>query len=191
MNEAARPNTVTSGPVSNEGGDVIEKNEETILGRVDRYLETFLYYTSAGLLIAISCAVFYVVVARYFFDDPPLWAEDAPRVFFLWMVYLAIAVATKRGQNIRVTHFIDKFPARARLVTEIIMHILVLIMLAVLFWYAFPVLRLQAGGTMLSTGWSYVWAYIPLPLGCVLMTLYQVKLMLRSIEHYRSRRQGA
>ncbi len=168
-----------------------EKNGDTTLKRVDRYLEFFLYYTSAALLIAISCAVFYVVVARYFFNAPPLWAEDAPRVFFLWMVYLAIAVATKRGQNIRVTHFIEKFPAKARVVTEVFMHSLVLIMLAVLFWYAFPVLRLQAGGTMLSTGWSYVWAYIPLPLGCVLMTLYQVRLLLRGIDDYKSGRWGA
>ncbi len=158
--------------------------------RLDDFLESGLYYLSAGLLIIVACMVFYAVLLRYVFNEPPLWAEDAPRVFFLWMTYIGIAVATKRGQNIRVTHFIDKFTPLPRMVLEVFMHVLVLIMLVVLFWYAFPVLRLQMGGAMLSTGWSYAWPYAALPVGCVLMLFYQSRLMIRAVLNYKESRMG-
>lgn len=158
-----------------------------VLRRADELLEKALYYTSALLMVMVACTVFYAVVLRYVFNEPPLWAEDAPRVFFLWMTYIGIAVATKRGQNIRVTHFIDMVPPGPRLVLETFMHILVLIMIATLFWYSFPVLKLQLGGNMLSTGWSYAWPYSALPVGCVLMTFYQSRLMLRAIGDYQRR----
>ena len=95
--------------------------------------------------------MFISVTLRYVFNEPPLWADEAPRAFFLWMTYLGIAVATKQGKNIRVTHFIDKVSAKPRVFLETFMHCLVLIMLGALVWYNIPILNLQSGGSMLST----------------------------------------
>lgn len=167
------------------------EENEPLLERLDRWLEQSLFYVAAVLLLITSVAVFYAVMLRYVFNEPPLWAEEAPRVFFLWMTYIGIAVATKRGQNIRVTHFIDKIPARPRLYLETFMHIMVLIMIAVLFWYNFPILKLQAGGVMLSTGWNYLWPYSALTVGCVLMFFYQARLMIGTIRTYRHASSGA
>jgi TRAP-type C4-dicarboxylate transport system permease small subunit len=167
------------------------ESSTTILARLDAWLDRLLYNLSGMLLIVIACTVLYAVFLRYILNEPPLWAEDAPRVFFLWLTYLGVAVATRRGENIRVTHFIDKFPPLPRLIIETFMHLLVLLMLAVIFYWSFPVLELQMGGTMLSTGWSYAWSYVPLPTGCALMLLYQSRLMIRSIRAYREATSGA
>ena len=156
------------------------------LQALDALVETILHYLSGILLIIIASAVFYAVAMRYVFNEPPLWADEAPRAFFLWMVYIGVAVATKRGQNIRVTHFIDKFTPLPRLVLETFMHILVLVMLVTLVWFNFPIIRLQSGGSMLSTGWSFIWLYAPLTVGSALMILYQARLMLRSFVDYRA-----
>jgi len=155
------------------------------LRRLDRWIETALYYFAGLLLVIIAGIVFYSVVMRYVFNDPPLWADEAPRALSLWMVFIGVAVATKRGRNIRVTHFIDKFPARPRVYFETFMHVLVLIMLGGLIWYNMPVLRLQTGGTMLTTGWSYWWVYAPVSVGSILMLLYQSRLMINTIINYR------
>ena len=158
----------------------------SLLRKADRAIEMTLYYASGLLLITIASAVFYAVLMRYVFNEPPLWADEAPRAFFLWMTYLGIAVATKRGQNIRVTHFIDKFAPMPRLILELVMHALVLIMLVTLIWYNMPVIQLQSGGKMLSTGWSFIWLFAPLTVGCVLMLAYQARLVLRSIANYQN-----
>ena len=164
--------------------------EGGVLKRLDDLLEKALYYASGILLIIIATAVFYAVTMRYVFNEPPLWADEAPRAFFLWMTYLGIAVATKRGQNIRVTHFIDKVAAKPRMILETFMHILVLIMLATLVWFNMPILKLQSGGSMLSTGWSFVWLYAPVSVGSLLMLFYQSRLMIRTVLDYRARTQG-
>ena len=156
-----------------------------VLKKIDDLLEKALYYISGILLIIIATIVFTAVVMRYAFNEPPLWADEAPRVFFLWMTYLGIAVATKQGRNIRVTHFIDKIAPKPRVILETFMHCLVLIMLATLIWYSFPILKLQAGGSMLSTGWSWLWLYTPVTVGSILMLFYQFRLMIASYQQYK------
>jgi TRAP-type C4-dicarboxylate transport system permease small subunit len=156
------------------------------LQRFDHLFEKALYYISGFLLLTIASSVFYSVTMRYVFNEPPLWADEAPRAFFLWMTYLGVAVATKRGQNIRVTHFIDKFSPKPQVILETFMHTLVLIMLCTLVWYNFPILELQMGGSMLSTGWSFVWLYAPVSVGSVLMLFYQSRLMILTLLNYQA-----
>ena len=163
-----------------ELGSIIET-----LRKLDEFLEKALHYISGLLLMTIATIVFVAVVMRYVFNEPPLWADEAPRVFFLWMTYLGIAVATKRGRNIRVTHFIDKFAPKPRVILETFMHCLVLIMLGTLIWYSIPILKLQAGGSMLSTGWSFLWLFTPVTVGSILMLFYQTRLMISTIQTYK------
>ena len=160
------------------------------LHRLDKAIETILSYAAGLLLVAIAGMVFYSVVMRYVFNEPPLWADEAPRALSLWMVFIGVAVATKRGRNIRVTHFIDMMAPRPRVYFETFMHILVLIMLAALLWLNIPILQLQSGGKMLTTGWSYWWVYAPVSVGAALMLLYQSRLMIRTIITYRESRAG-
>ncbi len=157
-----------------------------VLARADILLDRVLYYLSSLLLMAIATAVMYTVIARYVFNAAPLWAEEAPRVFFLWMTYLGIAVATRRGQNIRVTFFVEKMRPKPRFILDMFMHVCVLIMLVSLLWYVWPLIDLNLKGTMLSTGWSNAVSWFPLPIGAALMLLYQIRLMIVSYHQYRS-----
>lgn len=160
-------------------------DRDTTLTRLDRVLDGLLYGFSAVLLVVIAVAVFYSVFARYVLQLPPLWAEEAPIVFFLWMTFAALAVATRRGENIKVTFFIERFGPTSRLVLELVMHALVIVMICVIFRFSFPIIELQLRGTMLSTGWSNAVSWFPVPIGMVLMALYQITLVRRSIRLYR------
>ena len=157
------------------------------LYKLDNLIEQILYYISGCLLLVMATGIFYSVSMRYLLSEPPLWSDEAPRAFFLWLTYIGIIVATKRGQNIRVTHFIDKVPAFPRVIIETVMHVLVLIMLFSLVWYNMPVIKLQLGGKMLSTGWSFVWVYLPVSVGCTLMFFYQTRLMIKTISIYNDK----
>ncbi|PPR78758.1 MAG: hypothetical protein CFH01_00817 [Alphaproteobacteria bacterium MarineAlpha2_Bin1] len=149
--------------------------------KADEILDKFLYYCSSFLLIILSFAVIYTVFTRYVFNMSPAWAEDAPRVFFLWLTYLGIAVATRRGENIRVTFFIEKLSHKKRFYLDIFMHVCILIMVSVLFWYSWPLVSLNFKTVMLSTGWPNAVSWLPLPIGCFLILIYQTKIMVKSI----------
>ena len=154
--------------------------------RFDHGVEMFLYYASAALLLAIATLVIFIVFMRYFFALSPIWGEDVPRILFIWMTYLAIAVATKRGQNLRVTFIIEKLAPRPRLVLELAMHVIVIAMIATIAWHSWPVIQLNMGMRQLSTGWSQVVSFIPFTLAAVLMIVYTLQLMRKAVRDYHA-----
>lgn len=154
--------------------------------RLDRALELALYYASAALMLALAGVILYSVAARYFFNAAPGWSEEVPRVIFLWVTYLAIAVAVRRGQSLRITILLHRLPPRARLALEMLMHLSIFVMLAFLFLHNLPVIELNRGSRMLATQWPDAVRYWPLSVGCVLIGLYQLRLVLRSWRDYKA-----
>jgi TRAP-type C4-dicarboxylate transport system permease small subunit len=153
--------------------------------RLDRALELAIYYASAALMLALTLVILYAVVARYFFNAAPAWSDEVPRVIFLWCTYLAIAVAVKRGQSLRVTFVLDRLPPLVRLWLEMFMHGSIFVMLAFLLWNNMPVIELGRQTKMLATQWSDAVRFWPLSVGCVLIGLYQIRLVLLSFADYR------
>ncbi len=145
-------------------------------------IEKIQFYAAGLALLAITGVMLYTVMMRYFFSRAPLWGEDVPRVIFVWLTLLSAGVAIRLGLNIRVTSFVDRMPPELRRWTEVTMHLIVLAMLAVFFWFSFPIIELGLGGTMLSTGWSEAVLSLPLPIGAAIMFVYQA---LRLAEAWR------
>ena len=162
------------------------QGEQGAMSRFNRSVERVLFQIVGVLLLLVLAGVFYNTIARYFFNRPELWSEAAPRVFYLWMTYLAVAVGTKRGANIRVTFFIDKMEPLRRLLLEVVMHALVMIMIVTVVWHNFPLLRLGLRGTMLATGWSNVVSFLPLTVGGVFILFYQALLIPKAFAAYRA-----
>jgi TRAP-type transport system small permease protein len=161
---------------------------KSIIARADRALELAIYYGSALLMLALTGVILYAVVMRYFFNAAPSWSEEVPRVLFLWVTYLAIAVAVKQGRSLRVTFLLDRLPPLARLWLEQFMHVAIFVMLGFLVWHNVPVIELNRGTRMLATQWSDALRYWPLSVGCVLIALYQLRLVVRSFADYRAAR---
>lgn len=155
-----------------------------MIKRADRALELLLYYASALLMLALTGVILYTVVARYFFNAAPSWSDEVPRVIFLWVTYLAIAVAVKRGQSLRVTFILERIPPLPRMLLEMFMHLSIFVMLAFLVWHNLPVIELGRQTKMLATQWSDATRFWPLSVGCVLIAFYQIRLVLRTMEQY-------
>lgn len=152
-----------------------------------RVLETLIYWLSALLMIALTVVILYAVVARYFFNAAPAWSDEVPRVIFLWGTYIGIALAARRGQSLKVTFVLDRLPPLGKLSLEMFMHLSIFVMLAFLLWFNAPVIELGRQTRMLATQWSDSVRFWPLSVGCVLIGLYQVRLVLVSIAEYRGR----
>lgn len=147
--------------------------DEGVLARFDRWLDWLLYHASAILLVVTAVAVIYTVVARYAFAASPIWSEEAPRVLFLWLSYLGVAVATRRGHNLRVTFIVDRFSPGVRALIEVVMDALVIVMLATLLYFNWRIVVFASGTRMVSTGWSNAVSFLPLTVGGGFMLLFQ------------------
>jgi len=138
-------------------------------------------WIAAGLiLLALTALILYATFARYLFRAAPVWGEDVPRILFVWLTFIGAGAAIALGLNIRVTALVVRLPPGARRAVEVAMHALVLVMLAVLFWWSIPIVRLKMNVPITSTGWPAGLFALPLPIGCVLMGWFQFRLLLRA-----------
>ena len=158
-----------------------------MLEKAVRALEALIYWASALLMLALTAVILYAVVARYFFNAAPAWSDEVPRVIFLWGTYIGIALAARRDQSLRVTFVLERLPPLGRLWLEMFMHVSIFVMLAFLLWFNVPVIDLGRQTKMLATQWSDAIRFWPLSVGCVLIGLYQVRLVLKSIQEYHGR----
>ena len=158
-----------------------------MLERTVRAVEAAIYYASAALMLSLTGVILYAVVARYFFNAAPAWSDEVPRVLFLWGTYVGIALAARRDKNLRVTFLLERLPPLGRLWLEMFMHVSIFVMLAFLLRYNVPVIELGRQTKMLATQWSDAIRFWPLSVGCVLIGLYQVRLVLKSAQEYRRR----
>lgn len=136
-------------------------------------------------MLALTGVILYAVVARYVFNASPAWSDEVPRVLFLWGTYIGIALAAKRGQRLKVTFVLDRLPPLARLWLEMFMHASIFVMLAFLLWYNIPVIELGRQTKMLATQWPDSVRFWPLSVGCVLIGLYQIRLVLKTLQEHR------
>jgi TRAP-type C4-dicarboxylate transport system permease small subunit len=143
------------------------------------------YYLAAASMMLLTAVVLYIIVVRYFFNAPPLWGEDVPRIIFIWGVFLACPLAICVNLNLRVTMFLDMMSAGPRKLLEVLMHLMVLALLAVVFWYSLPLVRLGFTGTMLSTGWSNAVLRMPITIGAALMFVAQLVQLRKSLRGIR------
>ncbi|MEM8590283.1 MAG: TRAP transporter small permease [Pseudomonadota bacterium] len=134
-----------------------------------------LFFSLCGLtLILFTGLVLYSVIARYFFNAPPIWGEDVPKLLFVWLTFVGAAFAGMMGMNIRVTYLVDKMTPLVRRRVEIAMHVIVCFLLVLILWYSVPIIELTSRGTMLSTGWSNALTYLALPTGAALTLVHQI-----------------
>lgn len=161
-----------------------------VIRHVERALEQLIYSLSALLMLALTAVILYAVVARYFFNAAPAWSDEVPRVIFLWITYLAIALAVRRGQSLRITFLLDRLPPLGRVLVEMAMHLAIFVMLAFLVWHNMPVIELGRQTKMLATQWPDAARFWPLSVGCVLIGLHQLRLVLRTVGEYSGRKSG-
>lgn len=121
------------------------------------------------VLVLFTFLVLYSVFMRYLFNNPPIWGEDVPKLLFVWLSFVGGALAYMLGYNIRMMTLVERFPKPVATAVELVMRTITLGMLGTIVWYSLPILELASNKTVLSTGISDVWTYLPLMIGAVLM----------------------
>jgi len=91
-----------------------------LLGNLDSVL-------SCVALVVVILSVTYGVILRYLFGDPPVWTNELAGIAFTWLVFLGASVAFKRRMHIGIDLLVKRIPRKARWVTELATHIVLLV----------------------------------------------------------------
>ncbi|EOD78196.1 C4-dicarboxylate transport system (permease small protein) [Grimontia indica] len=76
---------------------------------LEKYFEPTVIVAS---LLTIIIMVFADVIARFAFSTSIVVANEIARICFVYLIYFGISYAIREHRHMRVTFFIDKFPAK-------------------------------------------------------------------------------
>lgn len=141
---------------------------------VDDILSTF-------ALTAISVLTIINVICRFVFNNPIVWAEEVTLGCFVWLVFIGISSAMKRGGHIGVDYFLNKMPRPLRIVFTVIGAIATYYVLIYVFVYLGMQLTSKAASKLTPVlGLSYQYIDIAVPLGGLLTAIHYTFNLVRS-----------
>ncbi|UCE41712.1 MAG: TRAP transporter small permease [Candidatus Aminicenantes bacterium] len=123
------------------------------------------------LFLVLVAVVFYQVVARYIFNDPPSWTEELARYCQVWVILLTSSICIRKGSHLAVDYFGHRFSSRAKRIINIVMSMLIALYVLVItiFGWKLMVVGQYQLSPALQVKMSFV--YIIFPLSGVLMLL--------------------
>jgi TRAP-type C4-dicarboxylate transport system permease small subunit len=93
-------------------------------GFLKKIWDNFEIWIMVFLMAVFVINLFFQVMTRILFNYPLTFTEEVSRYCFLWMVLLGLSFATKYDRHIRITFITDRFPRIARMMVDILLHLL-------------------------------------------------------------------
>ena len=127
----------------------------------------------AWIYFAVFLITAYDVAARYVFNAPTVWGADLVIALAGVHYVLSGAGALQRGDHVRIDVIYNMLPARARVLSDIVSNIIILIVLVALIWFgiaqAIPSVRdFETTGTAWNAPTPMIMK-IAIPIGAALM----------------------
>ncbi|WP_077214960.1 TRAP transporter small permease [Bacillus dakarensis] len=147
---------------------------------------------SVVALAAISGLTIVNVICRFVLNSPIGWAEEVSLGLFVWLVFIGISSAMKRGGHIGVDYFIQKMPRPLQLVLTLIGAAAMYFVLIYVFIYLGWQFTAQAGSKITPVlGISYQYIDFAVPLGGLLTAIHFTINLIRSFQKDSDKKERA
>lgn len=141
-----------------------------ILNRVIGVLNKIEEIILVVLFSAMVLIIFVQVIMRKA-NHSLYWSEELGKFLFVWISWLGISIAQRKGEHIKITMLTDRLPYRLAQVFNIIADIIVILICAVTFYYGVTLVISQWASPYAGIKISTSWGYLAVVLGCALMLL--------------------
>jgi TRAP-type C4-dicarboxylate transport system permease small subunit len=135
----------------------------------------------AATLLVVLVAVVFVGAAGRYSGHPVLWSDEVAQMLFVWVSLLAGDLTLQRNGHFSVDIFANMLPAKARLVLDLLIYLLMGALLILLVRNAWNFAAMTAIRAQPMTGVPYSWATGALPVGFCLMLITLVELVVRRV----------
>ena len=123
------------------------------------------------LMLAMVAVVFYQVIMRQIFENPPAWSEEVSLIMMCWFVYLGIAIGLKENLHIGITMLVSRLPKKVAFVLEIIVGLLILTLSVLFFHFGNSLANFVRANSLPATGASVSIFYFAVAASGILMIL--------------------
>lgn len=167
------PTAQLRGPVAHAAGPRTRLHVIQAADRVLAAVDRVVLAACSALLATLVGVVIVSVVFRYVLNSSLVWGEELARYLAIWVVFLGLSAAHRRGEHVSVGSMLRFLPfvrtRRARRIAELVTFLLCALVTwagAEATWFNF-----QNHQTSPALQIPIAWAYLAIPVGFLLMTL--------------------
>lgn len=144
-------------------------------------INLLLKWTVGIIIVSLAILIFYTVIARHFFSNPPIWSFDLSSWFTGMIVFLGGGYALLSDSHVKVDLFYAKFSPKLRSIMDILSYLIVIIistifivkgMEQVLMNFEYKTVAKSGLNIFIWIKWSIV------PLGSLLLAMQALTLMI-------------
>lgn len=135
-------------------------------------VQSFIDFISSIFIGLAVILLFYAVVMRYVFQNPPAWSQEVTRYLFIWLIMLGAASVTRDQNHLRIAVFADMLPSRFKPFLSLFLNFLMLIFCGVLIQQSLKIYPKVAEAMSPILPISLGWLYLAIPVGGALMILF-------------------
>jgi C4-dicarboxylate transporter DctQ subunit len=154
-----------------------------LLRALDRAEEGFIAFA----LLLTTLITFVNVVLRYGFDVGVAWSEELVRYLMIWITFIGIAVAVRRGTSINMDFFARFGSITVRRILWLAQNLIGVLFGAALLYWGTKIFLANLDSVRISPalGVKMAWIYLIFPLGGFLLTLRYVEVLRSTLVRLR------
>lgn len=145
------------------------------MNRVSKFFAQALILVSAACLLVMSGVMCWQVIARYWLESSPSWAEQLCLLLLIWFVLLAAAVGVRESTHIEVAVLRDALPPRLMQPVQIFARLVVAMFGLALIVGGWALLDITSQHVIPGLGISRSLAYWPLLISGVAMIFFTLE----------------
>ena len=127
-----------------------------------------------SLFIVLVAVVFYQVLARYAFNNPPSWTEELARYCQVWIILLTSSICIRKGSHLAVDYLSHRFSQRTNLIIDVFNHVLMVLYICVVLIFGWKLMIVGRYQLSPALQINMLFVYIIFPLSGILMLLEAV-----------------
>jgi len=151
-------------------------------------------YKAGEILVAIAfislcVSVSVQVIARYVFNHAFGWGEEFPIFIFLWVSFLAAAVAYRDGGHLSVNFIVEKYPPKVRRMVHYANLLLSLAFVLLIVYFEGQMTWSTRTSTFVVMKISKAFCYAGIPVSGLLLAVFVIEKLMKPYQNSVSRGQ--
>lgn len=149
----------------------------SVLGNLD-------IIVASAVLVALIAMTFFGVIWRYVLKSPFTWLEEVQMACMVWIVFAAGGAAFRTGSHVAIEMIVDMFPKKLQKIFEYVIAIIVVLVLAYLFYQSLGFISMfaKSGRATNMIKIPYTLIYGIAPVSFVLMVISYIYSMITGVK---------
>lgn len=146
-----------------------------LLSALNSRLSRWTMYLACACLVGLLAVVVYGVILRYGFNDAPPYVEQVALLLVISVAMLGASAGVRDAGHIGLDSLIAMLPEKVQFLSEILVHLLVIVFAVALFAGGAEMALSTRDSTIPTLGLSEAFRYLPILIAGVLITLFSIE----------------